>query len=894
MAKPLPSSKHDAKSLDTLIRELNDREKIKDRMRSRSNRSSGGGSASDKDILISISSLIQQDMEELADAIGPDAYRREPVSPEKYLKAAEDAIKNWTRTIAGDKTIPPLVKKALYRVADRALETAKKSVPEGTGEPFDPAKFRAKTKENITRTMQQSVANTVKGLPGMGALDAFAKFAGVTSLSDSINTKLGGVFGKNGQSIDRNQVDAQAAEQKQIETSRPGRATQRILDKNNLAAEGRSPEPIRSQSTGDPRKLAQAASAGGDDNSPVSLGGGSSGGGFGGGSVDAIVSELQKVNVTLSAIAEELDATQKQEARSDFEALFQDKEQEQASVEAAAEVAQDASEADKLSNFPKRITKKSLRKEAAKAEAAKREESGEKESGGGLLSNALSMGLDVAGLAGGAAAGGAAAGGAAAAGGGIAAGAASLGTALAALAVPVLATAAVLYAAYEVFKRLDFSAYIEPLMKYFSILKDIVMTVGEFLYKYFYVVFKIVYGALQKLFDVIAYGLQPIVDKLAPKFAFLVDVMGVLWETIKPVITAFTDFFDTLIAAPDIFKAIPDAFMELFGKMWDMIAGSTIGQVMGMQTREQKAQQAEGTEKTRIEKMAPGAEKDAATAKANASYNERIAKKEAAAKGQSPTAPAAAPPASAAGAARTGGGGAVQASTLKVKDSGGSGQATAGGPVAPGVIDFASQIQGNISGFSQFTGFNDNYHQGLSKPSKHKAGLAMDFTIADPSKSGEAVSTVQSLAQKAGAKVFVQDEYKNPSGAATGGHIHVQFPDDTEAAKFLGPGAASPTQVPPGAPQYAGGSPVSGGGAGGTVSPTAPSPQPGPAAATRNAAAVSAGASAGAAAPMMVANIGGPPAPAAPSVTMMMPIPIPIRPRTEDMVLRAIQSVNYV
>ena len=66
---------------------------------------------------------------------------------------------------------------------------------------------------------------------------------------------------------------------------------------------------------------------------------------------------------------------------------------------------------------------------------------------------------------------------------------------------------------------------------------------------------------------------------------------------------------------------------------------------------------------------------------------------------------------------------------------------------------------------------------------------------------------------------------------------------------------------------------------------------------TRNAGAVSAGtaglASAGAAAPTNVI-IGGSPAPAAPSVTMMMPIPIPIRPRTEDMVLRAIQSVNYI
>ena len=889
MAKPLPSAKDDAKSLDTLIRELNDRQKIKDRMRSRSKRSSGGGSASDKDILISISSLIQQDMEELADAIGPDAYRSGPISPEKYIKAAEDAIKNWTRTIADDKTIPPLVKKALYRVADRALEAAKKSVPEGTGEPFDPAKFRAKTKENITRTMQQSVANTVKGLPGMGALDAFAKFAGVTSLSDSINTKLGGVFGKNGQSIDREQVDAQAAEQKQLETSLPSRANQRILDKNNLAAERRSPEPIRSQSTGDPRKSAQNAPS--NDNSPVSLSGGSSGGSGFGGSSDAIVSELQKVNVTLSAIAEELGVARKQEARSDFAALFQDKAQEQASARAAAEVAQDAAEADKLSNSPKRITKKSLRKEAAKAEAAKREESGEKESGGGLLSNALSIGLDGAGLVGGAAAGGAfAAGGAVAS--AVATGAASLGTALAALAVPILATAAAIYAAYEIFKRLDFSKYIEPLMKGFNILKDIVMTVGEFLYKYFYVVFKIVYGALQKLFDVIAYVLQPSIDALAPVFAGLVDVMGYLWETIKPVITAFTEFFDTLIAAPDIFKAIPDAFMELFGKIYDMFAESTIGKMLGLQTREQKAQQAEGTELKRIEKMAPGAEKDAATAKANASFNERIAKKEAAAKGQSPTAPAAAAP------ARTGGGGAVQASGLKVKDSEGSGQATAGGPVAPGVIDFASQIQGNIPGFTRFTGFNDNYHQGLSKPSKHKSGLAMDFTIADPSKSGQAAAAVQSLAQKAGAKVFVQDEYKNPSGKATGGHIHVQFPDEREAAKFLGndPSTASPTQVPGAAPRFAGGPPT--GDAAGTGSPSAPSPQAGPAAATRSAAAVSAGtaglASAGAAAPMIVANIGGPSAPAAPSVTMMMPIPIPIRPRTEDMVLRAIQSVNYL
>ena len=86
--------------------------------------------------------------------------------------------------------------------------------------------------------------------------------------------------------------------------------------------------------------------------------------------------------------------------------------------------------------------------------------------------------------------------------------------------------------------------------------------------------------------------------------------------------------------------------------------------------------------------------------------------------------------------------------------------------------------------------------------------------------------------------------------------------------------------------------------AAGTSSPSAPSYAAGPPVATRNAPAVKNDqqslANRSAAAPMMVANIGGQSAPAPPSVTMMMPIPIPIRPRTEDMVLRAIQSVNYV
>ena len=307
------------------------------------------------------------------------------------------------------------------------------------------------------------------------------------------------------------------------------------------------------------------------------------------------------------------------------------------------------------------------------------------------------------------------------------------------------------------------------------------------------------------------------------------------------------------------------------------------------QVTEETAQKIEQNEKDRIKAMPEGTEpekaaKAAATKKVDDSFNARMATKKAAA----PT------PVRLGGG---GGGGAAQASGLKVKDSEGSGQATAGGPVAPGVIDFASQIQGNIPGFTRFTGFNDNYHQGLSKPSKHKAGLAMDFTIADSSKSGQAVSAVQSLAQKAGAKVFVQDEYKNPSGKSTGGHIHVQFPDEGESAKFLGndPSTESPTQVPGAAPRFAGGPPT--GGAAGTGSPTAPTLTPGAPASTRSAPGVAAGtaglASAGAASPMIVANIGGPSAPA-PSVTMMMPIPMPIRPRTEDMVLRAIQSVNYV
>ena len=261
-------------------------------------------------------------------------------------------------------------------------------------------------------------------------------------------------------------------------------------------------------------------------------------------------------------------------------------------------------------------------------------------------------------------------------------------------------------------------------------------------------------------------------------------------------------------------------------------------------------------------------------------------------------------------------------------------------PAQPQTIELAQQLSG-VPNFEMITATKDNFHLNRSgKTGGHNSGRAVDFTVAGGKlNSAAAAEAAEKIVGRGG---YVQNEYLYPSPGSTGGHIHVEwssprgFPKEDSQATSNAPSNATinaPRPSPIGESLYdkierlqhpveanyfrednsgvrvqvypsrdekqklkddmrrdMGDISHKGGGG-----PTPMYSSPG---STRNAGTVSAAtaglASAGAAAPIIVANMGGSSAPAARSVTMMMPIPIPIRPRTEDMVLRAIQSVNYI
>ena len=165
------------------------------------------------------------------------------------------------------------------------------------------------------------------------------------------------------------------------------------------------------------------------------------------------------------------------------------------------------------------------------------------------------------------------------------AGLSSLGTAFATFALPVTAIIAALWAAYEIFKRLDFTAILKPLAKYFNILKDIVMTVGQVAFKGIMVAGKalveilgLAYIGFQKLFDVIAMVLQPVLDGLALALTPLVDMFGEWWEATKPLVVGLGDFFDTLLRADSVIlelgRVLKNAFLRLVANIWNAIAGA--------------------------------------------------------------------------------------------------------------------------------------------------------------------------------------------------------------------------------------------------------------------------------------------------------------------------------
>lgn len=124
---------------------------------------------------------------------------------------------------------------------------------------------------------------------------------------------------------------------------------------------------------------------------------------------------------------------------------------------------------------------------------------------------------------------------------------------------------------------------------------------------------------------------------------------------------------------------------------------------------------------------------------------------------------------------------------LKMGSSSQASERIGGGATALGVVDLAQKIQSSISGIKEFTAFNDEFHQkNTPYASKHKEGLAMDFTVSDPNSSGQVSQHVRKLLADMGLKegqFEVRDEYKNPSDKSTAGHIHVQLKDVETANK---------------------------------------------------------------------------------------------------------------
>ena len=521
-----------------------------------------------------------------------------------------------------------------------------------------------------------------------------------------------------------------------------------------------------------------------------------------------------------------------------------------------------------------------------------------------------------------------------------------VGTVLAGFALPVLGIIAALAIGYEVFKNVKWEDMIEPFKNAFALLKDVALSVWDILGKVVDVIEVALMPMLRFVGDALNdYLIQPLITWLVP-----------IWENhISPLVTSFGEglvtvknFFKGIqdLRGADLREAIVGGFMKMIDSLWDSIARSKFGKLLGMDTNEEKrAQEFEKKRETAREQAenregvdnpferwdtginAMPEEGQAAARRSSKKLLERelarIDDEEAAA-----SAPDATDEAIARGEAMADSPGLVRQSMsavesvvpkllqssdayagLTIKPNAGktsSRESTGGGSVEPGVIDLAHRIQASVTPFQRFTGFNDEYHS--ERGGRHPQGLALDFTLAGGGKDGpKAVATIKRIASDAGVNVDVIDEYAKASANATGGHIHAEFNSAKEAAAFSAAMGTDPSpsyQLPAPAPHiYAAeeqpdspmavGAPRS---AGGIANPNAAAQSITAPGASRNAPQVAAGtaqvATAGAAATTIVANIGGPSAPAAPSTTTYMPFPVPIRPRTQDQVLLAMQSVN--
>ena len=661
--------------------------------------------------------FVSRELREIVDKLERD-HEQSDYPDSALIKEAEKIIGQWKKLVDGEPSIESDVKEVIFRVADNLLDTLRQKYPRGAedAKPFTPERFAAKVKSTIQDKVSQSLADTVKRLPGMATLDKFAQFAGLPSVSEGVNKKLGGALGKFGYGKSSTLDVAKASEQEKAA---------------RIAARA---EKVKTEERQDRfQKLIGGAGRDSDmddDFSPSRFKSDSSTAsvratkeGFGGGNVVRILTDIRDI------LAKQFNYQVKEDA---------DDERDAASAEAKAELQTAATVPDysyyttppasiaggKDDTSPKRTSKKE-RKSLVKEAIAQRAASGAVQQGGGLL-KVLGKAPSVAAVAGETAsvaagtAGAAGAGGLSALFGAVTSGLSGFAAALLPIAGILAAVAAGLYVMYNAVKQLELGKIFAPVIKAFKLLFDIVMTVGR-------IGFKAILVPLKILGTVIGVVLNPILKAFAKVLMPLVDGATFLWEKgFKPLLEGLESFLD---------------WMDSWG--------------FG------------GKDKKNTE-TAPAPNRAAQAPSASAPQ------------GAGPT-PSAGPAQAGAGVAPQAlGGGSFEGLNIKNAES------TAGGPTHPGVVALAHEVQQQVPGFTRFTSFNDAYHQKLAGGSKHKSGLAMDFTIADPSKSGEAAAAVEKIAKARGVNVKVIDEYKRPSGKATGGHIHVQFQDEQAAAAMLG------------------------------------------------------------------------------------------------------------
>ena len=494
------------------------------------------------------------------------------------------------------------------------------------------------------------------------------------------------------------------------------------------------------------------------------------------------------------------------------------------------------------------------------------------------------------------------------------------------------------------FKDTNWEDMLEPLKGAFAFVKDIALSLWDHLKKVVDVIEVAFMPMLRFAGDALNdYLIQPLLSFLVP---FWNDTLSPLVDKFGEGLVTIKNFFKGIqdLRGAELRTAIVGGFMKMIDSLWDSIAKSKFGRMLGMDTNEEKRAQefekrreAVRQQRTELEgrdrwgerydtgiMALPENERATARARADAGLERELAQIDAeeAAAASTPDATEAAIARGEAmadkpgvvrqsmsliesGVSAVGQAGSDAYAGLRIKGSsgqtqiGGSGQATGGGKSHKGVTDLAGMIQGNVPGLTRFTAFNDNYHQASNK-SLHAKGLALDFTI-DGGKSAapKAAATVRRIIADAGVSpggADVIDEYTSPSSKATAGHIHVEFNTEDAAMEMAGGSLnESPVHVAsapwpsPSRPSLLAG--------GGTPASAAQLPSvPG---ASRSGAGVATAtarhASQTEAAPMIVANVGGPSVPATPAAQpQLMPFPIVVNAHSEDQTLRALQSVNNV